>query len=156
MRNFANVNQVKLTVISLELFKNLRINWPLPIIRKSLRSQKYKLWKNGRNFLQFYLFSTCTYAYWWHCKLNDRDMHTYSIVSVRDIKEEERFSMWMKNNVLSRNQLKPIIFDILFFQFMRLKRFNDLSCRISIHICKNDDHSLSSYFSFMFGSKQLK
>ena len=118
----------------MELFKNLRINWPLPIIRKSLRSQKYKLWKNGRNFLQFYLFSTCTYAYWWHCKLNDRDMHTYSIVSVRDIKEEERFSMWMKNNVLSRNQLKPIIFDILFFQFMRVKRFNDLSCIISIDI----------------------
>ena len=105
----------------MELFKNLRINWPLPIIRKSLRFWNYKLWKNGRNFLQLYLFSTCTYAYWWHCKLNDRDMHTYSIVSVRDIKEEERFSMWMKNNVLSRNQLKPIIFDILFFQFMRVK-----------------------------------
>ena len=119
---FANVNQVKLTVISLELFKNIKIYWPLPIIRKSLRFKNYKLWKNGRNFLQLYLFNTCTYAYWWHCKLNDRDMHTYSIVSVRDIKEEDSLSMRIKN-IFFQETSQSLLFFIFYLSIHEVKKF---------------------------------
>ena len=87
-------------------------------------------------------------------------MHTYSIVSVRDIKEEERFSMWMNNNVPSRKQL-DILFFILAFQMMKLKRFNDLSSRISIYIhiylyTKITAIHYPASFLFMFPFKQLK
>ena len=85
-------------------------------------------------------------------------MHTYSIVSVRDIKEEERFSMWMNNNVPSRKQL-DILFFILCFQMMLLKSFNNLSSRISIHIYLYAKITAIHYpasFLFMFPFKQLK
>ena len=85
-------------------------------------------------------------------------MHTYSIVSMRDIKDEERFSMWMNNNVPSRKQ-QDILFFILAFHMMLLKRFNDLSSRISIHIYLYAKITAIHYpasFLFMFPFKQLK